>query len=117
MDYFSKTVREIKEDAAKTDKFALQNHDYSGEYLRNPLSNDLLSKVLREIPITTSGPEVFITTMHICILKSYKALEETKGQLCSLKLDNFCNKKGAPMRKMETRELPRGGTIAECCSD
>ena len=67
----------------------MQNLDWSGQYLRNSLSADLLTKVLREIPITASGPEVFITTMHICISDSYEALEETKKQLKSLKLSDF----------------------------
>ena len=89
MDYVRKFDQEIKSDTSQTDKYAFQNLDWSGQYLRNSLSADLLTKVLRELPITASGPEVFITTMHICLSDSYEALEETKKQLKTLKLSDF----------------------------
>ena len=87
-----KTISQIKQNPDKVGKYILQNLDWSGQYLRNSLSADLLTKILKEISITATGTEVFITTMHICISDSYKTLEETKKQLKSLKLSDFPGK-------------------------
>ena len=47
---------------------------------------DLLTKVLRQVPITASGPEVFMATLNLCFSDSYDALEKTKSDLKAIML-------------------------------
>ena len=55
-------------------------------YLTSTLSNTLFQKVLKLVPLTTTGPEVFVATMTIFLSDSYDALEETHNQMEILKL-------------------------------
>jgi len=45
LNYMKKYVAEFKVDPNNCDTFGLQNLDWSGEYLRNSLSAELLSKI------------------------------------------------------------------------
>ena len=53
-------VAEFKADPSNWDTFGLQNLEWSGEYLRNSLSAELMSKVLREVPMNASGPSFLL---------------------------------------------------------
>ena len=64
----------------------VQNLTWSREYLRNYFSNTPLRKVLILVPITATGPEVFVTTMTKFLSGSYDALEENLTHMKSLKL-------------------------------
>ena len=57
--------------------------------MRSTLSNTLLQKVLTLVPLTETGPEVFVATMTQFISDSYDALEETINHLKSLKLKSY----------------------------
>ena len=50
------------------------------------LSNTLLQKVLTLLPLTATGPEVFVTTMATFLSDSYDALEDTINHTNSIKL-------------------------------
>ena len=50
---------------------------------------ELLDKVLREVPLNASGPEMFVAIMTVCFSDSYEALEETKAELRKMKLTDF----------------------------
>ena len=63
--------------------------NWSGQFLRNTLHHELLAKVLRYVPITASGPEIFMTTATVCFSESYDALEQTKIELETIKLKDF----------------------------
>ena len=50
------------------------------------MSNDILQKVLTLVPLTATGPEVYIATMTNIISDSYYYLEETLTHMKRLKL-------------------------------
>ena len=86
-------VENMKKDATVCDSFGLQNLEWSGEYLRNSVTPELLNKVLREVPLTASGPEMYVAIMNVCFSDSYEALEETKAELRKMKLTDFPRRK------------------------
>ena len=49
----------------------------------------LFQKVLTLVPLTATGPEVYITTMTTFISDSYDDLEETLTHMNILKLNNY----------------------------
>ena len=53
------------------------------------MSNTLIHKVLILVPLTATGPEVFVATMATFISDSYDALEETLNHMNSLKLKSY----------------------------
>ena len=53
------------------------------------LANTLLRKILTLVPLTATGPEVFVVTMTKFISDSYCALEETLTHMQSLKLKSY----------------------------
>ena len=48
--YVVDLIQKTKNDPSACDTYGLQNLEWSGEYLRNSLSAELLNKVLREVP-------------------------------------------------------------------
>ena len=44
---------------------------------------------MRYVPITASGPEIFMATVTVCFSDSYDALEQTKIELKTIKLKDF----------------------------
>ena len=79
-------------------QYVVQNFTWSGVYLRSTLSNNLLQKLLKLVPLTATGPEVFVATMTNFLSDSYDALEETIIHMKSIKIKiypgenvtNFC---------------------------
>ena len=55
-------------------------------YLRSTFSSDLLQNVLKLVPLTETGPEVYVATMNIIISDYYDSLVETPDHMKSLKL-------------------------------
>ena len=49
-------------------------------------SNNLLQKVLILVPLTATGPEVFVSTMTTFLSYSYDDLEETLTHMKSIKI-------------------------------
>ena len=58
-------------------------------FLRSILSNTLLQKVLTLLPLTETGPEVFVVAMNTFFSDSYDALEDTLNHMKSLKLKSY----------------------------
>ena len=58
-------------------------------YLRSTLSNTLLQKVLTLVPLTATGPGVFVATMTTFLSGSYDDWEETLNHIKSLKLKSY----------------------------
>ena len=83
----------------EADQYVVQNLTWSVVYLRSTLSNTLLQKVLTLVPLTSTGPEVFVATMTKFFSGSYDALEETLNHIKSLKLKNY-----------------PGETVTDCCA-
>ena len=86
--HVTKYIKDLKDDVG-TDSYALQNLEWSGIYLQNSITHDLLAKVLRLVPITASGPEVFMAILSVCYSDSYDALEQTKTNLKLIKLKDY----------------------------
>ena len=82
-------VELLRKDETRADSYVIQNLSRSGQFLRNTLHNELLAKVLRYVPITASGPEIFMATVTVCLSDSYDALEQTKTELKAIKLKDF----------------------------
>ena len=80
VDYLKLRVQSIHK-GSEVDQYVLQNLTWSGVYLRSTLSNTLLKKVLTLVPMTETGPEVFVATMTTFIYDYYDALEETITQM------------------------------------
>ena len=74
---------------SEADQYVVQNLTWSGVYLRSTLSNNLLHKVLALVPLTATGPEVFVANMTTFISDSYDDLEETVTHMKSIKLKSY----------------------------
>ena len=85
LEYVQDYVQSLLKDS-EADQYVVQNLTWSGVYLRSTLSNTLLQKVLTLVPLTATGPEVFVATMNKFLSDSYDALEETLTHMKSLKL-------------------------------
>ena len=81
-------------------QYVVQNLTWSGVYLRSTLSNTLLQKVLTLVPVTATGPEVFVATMTTFLSDFYDALEETLTHLNNLKLKSYL-----------------GENVTDCCEE
>ena len=71
---------------SEADQYSVQNLTWSGVYRRSTLSNTLIQKVLTLVPLTSTGPEVFVATMNTFLSDSCDALEEALTHMKSLKL-------------------------------
>ena len=71
---------------SEADQYIFQNLTWSGVYLRITLSNDLLQRVLALVPLTATGPEVYVATMTTIISDSYYSLVDTLNQMKNLKI-------------------------------
>ena len=63
-----------------------QNLKWSGVYLRSTLSSALLQKVLKLVPLTATGPAVYVDTTTNIISDYYDSLVKTLNHMKSLKL-------------------------------
>ena len=88
LDYVKIHVQSLLK-GSEADQYVVQNLTWSGVYLRSTLSNNLLQKVLTLVPLTATGPEVFVITMTTFLSDSYDALEETLNHMKSLKLKSY----------------------------
>ena len=73
---------------SEADQYVVQNLTWSGVYLRSTLSNTLLQKVLTLVPLTATGPEVYVATMTTIISDSYYYLSDALNQMKSIKLSD-----------------------------
>ena len=64
----------------------VQNLTWSGVYLRINLLNNILQELFILLPLTATGPDVFVITMTAFLSDSYDDLEETLNHMKSLKL-------------------------------
>ena len=71
---------------SEADQYVIQNLTWSGVYLRSTLSNTLLQKVLTLVPLTATGPEVYVATMTAIISNYYYSLVDTLKNTKNLKL-------------------------------
>ena len=76
LDYVKSHVQSLLK-GSEADQYVVQNLTWSGVYLRSTLSNTLLQKVLTLVPLTATGPEVYVAIMTTFLSDSYDALEET----------------------------------------
>ena len=74
---------------SESDQYVVQNLTWSEVYLRSTLSNNFLQKVPILVPLTTTWPEVFITTMTKFLFNYHDTLEETLTNTKSLKLKRY----------------------------
>jgi hypothetical protein len=100
LEYVKEYVRTFRQTA---DKYALQNLEWSGEYMRNSLSSQLLAKVVEEVSVSASGPEMLVATMTIIYSgQGYDALEQCKNELKSLTLKQFPGENVVDLNKKVT---------------
>ena len=92
LDYVKSHVQILLK-GSEADQYVVQNLKWSGVYLRSTLSNTLLQKVLTLVPMTATGPEVFVVTMTSFLYDYYDALEETLNHMKSHKLKNYPGEK------------------------
>ena len=59
------------------------------------LSNDLLQRVLILVPLTATGPEVYVATMNTIISDSYYSLMDTLNQMKNPKLKDHPDRDAA----------------------
>ena len=86
VDWVQKEVSRFK---GLHDIYINQNLKWSAEYIRNSITPDLLTKLLHEVTLETSGPETFIALMRLIHSDSYEALEKIKDKLLALELKTF----------------------------
>ena len=58
-------------------------------------SDDLLQRVMTLVPLTATGPEVYVTTMTTIISDSYCSLVDTLNQIKNLKLKDHLGRDAA----------------------
>ena len=85
LEYVKRHVQSLLK-GSDADQYVVQKLTWSGVYLRSTLSNNILHKLLSLVPLTSTGPEVFVATMNIFLSDSYDALEETLTHMNILKL-------------------------------
>ena len=88
LDYVKSHVQSLMK-GSEADQYVVQNLTLSGVYLKSTLSNTLLQKVLTLVPLTATGPEVYVAIMTAFLSDSYDALEETLNHMKSLKLKSY----------------------------
>ena len=64
----------------------VHNLTWSGVYLMSTLSNTILQKLLTLVPLTATGPEVYIAAMTNVLFNSCDSLVGTVNHVKSLKL-------------------------------
>ena len=80
---------------SEADQYIVQNLTWSGMYLRSTFSNDLLQKVLALVPLTATGPEVYVATRNTIISDSYYYLVNTLNHTKNLKLKDHLGRDAA----------------------
>ena len=85
LEYVKRHVQSLLK-VSEADQYVVQNLMWSGVYLRNTISSTILQKVLTLVPLTATGPEVFVATMTTFLSDPYDASEETLNHMKSLKL-------------------------------
>ena len=98
LEYVKSRVQSLLK-GSEVDQCVVQNLTWSGVYLRSTLSNTLLQKVLALVPLTATGPEVYVAIMTTFLSDYYDALEETLNHMKSLKLKSY-----------------PGGNVTYCCA-
>ena len=88
LEYVKRHVQSLQKDS-EADQYVVQNLTWSGVYLRSNVSNTLIQKVLTSVPLTATGPEVFVATMTKFLSDYYDALKETLNHMKSLKLKSY----------------------------
>ena len=83
LEYVKLCLRSLQK-RSEADQYVAQNLTWSGVYLRSTLSNTLIQKVLIMVPLTATGPEVFVSTMTTFLSYYYDDLEETLTHMKSL---------------------------------
>jgi hypothetical protein len=88
------SIMQIKEYVANQrlicDPFAETNYVWSGTLLLSTLHPDLYAKVIQEVGVSPSGPEVFIATMkEVHNGAHYEQMEQLKESFKLLKLSDF----------------------------
>ena len=99
LDYVTSHVQSLLK-GSEVDQYVVQILTWSGVYPSSTLSNTLLQKVLTLLPLTATGPEVFVATMTTFHSDSYDALEETLNHMKSLKLKSY-----------------PGENVTDCCAE
>eukprot|EP00957_Ditylum_brightwellii_P045786 3473443-Ditylum_brightwellii.AAC.1 len=69
-----------------TDKYALQNLNWSGIYLLNSISNTLSRKVLQKFSITDISPEILVAIVASFETFTFDNMEKLKRTIKDVKL-------------------------------
>ena len=85
LEYIKRHVQSLLK-LSEADQYIFQNLTWSGVYLSNNLSNTLLQKVLTLVPLTATGPEVYVATMNTIISDSYYSVVGNLNHMKSLYL-------------------------------
>ena len=99
LQYVKEYIEKFKRSEA-CDQYARQNLEFSGDFIRNTLTADFLTKVLKEVDLNASGPETFVGALLVVHSDSYEALETCKSKLKGLTLKDY-----------------PGEYVADCCVD
>ena len=67
----------------------VQNLTWSGVYIRSTFLSAILQKVLKLVPLTETGPKVYVATMTTVLYHSCYYFVETLNHMKSLKLKDY----------------------------
>ena len=67
LEYEKHHVKSLQK-SSKADKYMVQKLTWSGMDLRSTSSSAIIQKVLKLVPLTATGPEIYVTTMIFMIL-------------------------------------------------
>jgi hypothetical protein len=71
------------------DQYAIQNLDWSSQYLLNSISISIYREVLKKVPVNASGPEVLLAIISCVGTYTYDTMEKLKAKLKKIKLSNY----------------------------
>ena len=86
--YLKRHVQSLQK-SSEAYQYVVHNLTWSVLYLRITLPNSFLHKVLKFVPLTVTGPEVYVATMTTILSDYYDALEEILTHMKSLKLNSY----------------------------
>ena len=85
LEYIKLYVQSLQK-GSEADQYVVQNLTWSGVYLRSTLLSGLLQKILKLVPLTATGPEIYVAAMNIVFSGSYNYLVDTLNHMNILKL-------------------------------
>ena len=92
LDYLKRHAQSFQK-GSEEDQYIVQNSTCSGMYLRSTMFSDFFQKIQKLMPLTGTGPEVYVATMNTVLSDSYDSLVDTMNHMKMIKLKIYPGEK------------------------